>query len=144
MAVQADTVQDLVTEAGRRAVARLAPDELPFYDRVAEQWRERSSPPGSSVGFGIDAAMISEVVLQAISSAFSEILVVGSTAAGAGLLRWARRRRKREALPELTEEHVGRLRDACVRQALALDLTPEQADQLADAVVATISDAGGE
>lgn len=70
--------------------------------------------------------------------------MVGSTAAGVGLLRWARRRKDPEALPKLTEEHVELLRDACVRQARALELTPEQADQLADAVVATISGTDGE
>ena len=144
MAMQAETVQDLVTEASRRAVARLAPDELPFYDQVAWQWRERSSAPGSSVGFGIDAAMVTEMVLQAISSALGEILVVGSTAAGAGFLRRARRRKDEDVLPELTEGHINLLRDACVRQALALEFTPEQADQLAEAVVLTVRNPGGE
>jgi hypothetical protein len=144
VAVQADSVQDLITEAGRRATARLAPDELPYYDQVAEQWREHSGPPGSSVGFGIDATMIAEMILQAISSAISEIMVVGATAAGAGLLGWVRRDKDEKALPEFSDEHVTLLRDACVRHALALELTPEQADQLADAVVATIRGADGE
>ncbi|GIE94579.1 hypothetical protein [Paractinoplanes rishiriensis] len=141
MTVQADPARDLVTAAARRAVAVLAPEELPYYEQVAAEWRTRTGPFTPSVSFGIDTAMFSDAILQAVSSAFGELMVIGGTAAGTGFLRW-RRKRKPGAEPpaELTEDRITELRDACVRHALDLDLTPDQAEQLADAVVAALRD----
>lgn len=140
MVADVETVEDLVNEAGRRAVSRIAPDELPFYDQVAEQRRRHSSPPGSAVGFGIEVPLISEIVLQVIESALSDILVLGAAVAGTGVVRWVRRRRS--TTPGLTAEQAASLRETLVQAALDRNLDREQADQLAEAVLATVSGIG--
>ncbi|MEU1884797.1 hypothetical protein [Micromonospora sp. WMMD987] len=192
----------LVVDAARTAVTRYAPEELEVFDTVAVDWRtggarpaRTSRAPGSAVGFGIDTSLVSELFLQAVAAASSEVLVLGATGIGAGIRAgWRRRRRRADPTPpagsgstpaaagpaddpasaarqadttppavrqavdappairqaetappaaapspteplELTAEQAARLRAACRRHALALGLTPEAADLLADAAV---------
>ncbi|WP_329009981.1 hypothetical protein OG271_26570 [Micromonospora rifamycinica] len=172
----------LVVDAARTAVTRYAPEELEVFDTVAVDWRTGSArpartsrAPGSAVGFGIDTSLVSELFLQAVAAASSEVLVLGATGIGAGIRAgWRRRRRRADPTPlagsgstpaaagpaddpasaarqadtappaaapspterlELTAEQAARLRAACRRHALALGLTPEAADLLADAAV---------
>jgi hypothetical protein len=82
----------LVVDAARDAVSRIAPEELEVFDGVAAGWQERTAKgtrqwaaPGSSVGFGIDTALFSELFLQAVGAAVTEVLVLGATGLGAGI-----------------------------------------------------------
>ncbi|WP_328346891.1 hypothetical protein [Micromonospora sp. NBC_00421] len=173
-----------VVDAARTAVTRQAPEELEVFDAVAADWRAGTAPParpsgapGSAVGFGIDISLVSELFLQAVAAATSEVLVLGATGIGAGIRAgWRRHRRPADpasltaspptppsgdqdatssagrgvaatsALPrtgapgpegrlELTAEQAARLHEACRRHALALGLSPEAADLLADATI---------
>ena len=139
MTARSEAADDLIIEAARRAVAELAPEEEPFFDDVVRAWRRgpRTSP-GSSVGFGVDEILLTELILPVIAGAVTEVLVAG----GAFL---ARRRRERNEPPaaldvvaeeEITEEQ--RLREAVQRHAVTLGLTDEQAALLADAVIGAL------
>ncbi|RKR92329.1 hypothetical protein BDK92_6767 [Micromonospora pisi] len=177
----------LVVDAAHRVVAEIAPDELEVFDGVVAGWRERPvgiarqrPVPGSSIGFGIDTALVSDVALQAVAAAVSEVLVLGLTGIGAEIRAGWQRRRTRVRVtgatatadgqqPEaaeptvgsgsaaagvaggatadptpvaaqlgLTESQVEQLRAACRRHALALGLSAESADLLADATVGAV------
>ncbi|MEU8372384.1 hypothetical protein AB0C22_04610 [Micromonospora sp. NPDC048894] len=97
----------LVVDAARTAVTRYAPEELEVFDAVAADWRagtgrpaRTSGAPGSAVGFGIDTSLVGELFLQAVAAATSEVLVLGATGIGTGILAgWRRRRRPSEPSP---------------------------------------------
>ncbi|MEU4475618.1 hypothetical protein [Micromonospora sp. NPDC023888] len=149
----------LIEAAARAGVARLAPEELVCFASVAEAWRRdglspRGRPaPGATIGFGIDAVLVSEIALQAVASGLSDVLVTGVTAAGAGWWR-SRRRRSTAPAPEsiesgddvlvdgdrltLTDAQATALREACRRHGVALGLTEERAALLADAAVGAL------
>ncbi|MEV6300431.1 hypothetical protein AB0M02_13580 [Actinoplanes sp. NPDC051861] len=163
MTARSDAADDLIISAARRAVAELAPEEEPFFDEVARAWRAGNrSSPGSSVGFGVDEILMTELFLQTIAGAVGEVLVVGG-----GLLarrRWKRRRAGSDEAQPATEEAPAavetaaeeppaavetlvveeaagrdqRLREAVRRHAVTLGLTSEQADLLADAVIGAL------
>ncbi|MFK3983450.1 hypothetical protein ACI2K4_24080 [Micromonospora sp. NPDC050397] len=181
----------LVVDAARSAVSGIAPEELEVFDGVLANWQERAARvgrqrpvPGGSVGFGIDAALVSEVLLQAVAAAVSEILVLGVAGIAAEIRASWKPRRSRNgtagAVEEqavtgpaaeveagaggstaeaegateagadrtgqpttadrlgLTETQIVELRRACHRHALALGLSPESADLLADATVGAV------
>ncbi|MBO4209050.1 hypothetical protein [Micromonospora echinofusca] len=105
MTGQQNPPTEMIVEAARRAVVRLAPEETEVFDQVADEWRRRQSTgparwsaPGGSVGFGVDATLLSEVALQTVAAAVGEVLVLTATAAG---VRW--RRRRRAATPPAVE-----------------------------------------
>ncbi|MEU4639385.1 hypothetical protein [Micromonospora sp. NPDC023814] len=140
---------DLVVDAARAAVRRIAAEELPIFDEVAAGWRRQMSKgrvswsvPQGGVGFGIDTTLLTELVLQVVAAAVGEVLVLGATTARVGLLR----RRRRElpappgARPGLDSAQARRLREACHRHALALGLDPNRAELLADAAVGAMVD----
>ncbi|WP_329107975.1 hypothetical protein OG792_05595 [Micromonospora sp. NBC_01699] len=159
----------LIEAAARAGVARLAPEELAVFAPVAEAWRRDGSSlrgrpaPGGSIGFGIDAVLVSEIALQAVTSGLGEILAAGATAAGAGWWRSRRRPRRSTAPAEvesggdtlqpggdapqpvidgdrlaLTDAQAQALREACRRHGVTLGLTEEQAAVLADAAVGAL------
>lgn len=172
MAETFESVDELIVDAARAAVRRLAPEEIEVFDQVYAGWRRQGgsaaqwSRPGGSVGFGIDSVLLTEVALQSISAAVTEVLVVGATAAGTMGLGWLRRRRRAASAGEsaapplpgspsgsagvadappataLTDTQVTRLREACRRHAVALGLSTEQAELLADALVGALDGTG--
>ncbi|MFI7578315.1 hypothetical protein [Micromonospora sp. NPDC049497] len=144
---------DIAVAVARVAVARLAPEELAVFEPVAADWRKHAgrrgwSAPGGSVGFGVEAVLVTEVALQAAGQAIADVLVLGGTLLGR---RWWRRRERPVAVPvvepggtghpprlALTAEQARQLRAACRRHAIALGLEDSRADVLADAVVGAL------
>ncbi|TDC46452.1 hypothetical protein E1258_29435 [Micromonospora sp. KC207] len=143
----------LVVDAARSAVTRYAPEELEVFDGVVAGWQERTArssrrpgTPGSAVGFGIDAALVSELFLQAASAAVSEVLVLGATGIGAGLrARWVRHRSRGAAAADPMDpaaESTGPAAEPTDRAAGPTDLageptqptdgSPEPADEPTD------------
>ncbi|GGK22637.1 hypothetical protein GCM10010124_13950 [Pilimelia terevasa] len=149
----------LVVAGARRAVQVLAPDEAEVFDEVVDRWRSparrRVVAPGRAVGFGIDALLVGEIALQALSAGFAEVLAVGTVAGGR---RWWRRRRTGAAPPPpedgadgstppedpdrqlstLSPAVLARLREATARHAVTLGLPPDRAALLADAAVGAL------
>ncbi|MEV0804940.1 hypothetical protein [Micromonospora sp. NPDC050200] len=104
----------LVVSAARSAVAQYAPEELEVFDGVAAGWQERTAKavrqpagPGSAVGFGIDSTLVSELFLQAVAAAASEVLVLGVTGIGAEIRAGWRRRRAPDRAPTGSTESAG-------------------------------------
>lgn len=150
VSVSSDDAALLVVDGARAAVGRIAPQELVVFDEIAGRWwagrgDRRWSAPGSSVGFGVDEALISAVAIQAVSAAVGEVLIRGADGVKARWWRWRSRRAVAE-LPAgpapvvaLTVEQTRALREACVRHAVALGLGAEAAEVLADAVIGRMS-----
>jgi hypothetical protein len=155
VSLSSDEAALLVIDGARAAVGRIAAQELVVFDEIAGRWwagREdrRWSAPGSSVGFGVDEALISAVAIQAVSAAVGEVLIRGADGVKA---RWWRRRSRpvKAELPAgptpvvaLSEEQSQLLREACARHAVVLGLSPEAAELLADAVIGRMSTAPDE
>ncbi|MEU7753460.1 hypothetical protein [Micromonospora sp. NPDC049171] len=156
-AVPATTVDaaEFVVRLARQVSGRLAPDESEVFDEVAALWRAgaaRGRTPGSAVGFGIDEALVSAIVLEAVAMAIREILGLGAEVARSRWRRWRGTERRatpgRElagtALPAVEGRivvpaaQVARLRDVSRRHAATLGLDDDAAALLADALVGAL------
>ncbi|WP_433129929.1 hypothetical protein ACQPWW_05990 [Micromonospora sp. CA-240977] len=149
---------EFVTRLARQVSGRLAPEESDVFDEVARVWRAgatRGRAPGGGVGFGIEEALVSAIVIEVVSTSVREVLDLG---AGVAKSRWRRWRQWRGADghppsgPELagtplpavdgrivvTAAQVARLREVSRRHATALGLDEDAADLLADALVGAI------
>jgi hypothetical protein len=146
-------VESLVLAASREAVTKLAPEELEVFDSVATDWRRRVdrndwSTPGGSVGFGIESALVTELVIQVAGAAIAEIFAFAATRARSRWRRW----RGRKAVPSSggtvpagwSIDDVVRLRVATERHATALGLSAGQAGLLADALVGALRSSAGQ
>jgi hypothetical protein len=155
-----------VVEVARAVVRDLEPEELPVFDGVADAWlrdglkRGRlAKAPGASVGFGVEAVLLSELVFPIIVAAVGEVLG-GIAEDRLRARRSARRGDAKEVKPAATvmaragenaaHDAVNRqqalaLHDACQRHAETLGMSPARAALLADAVVGSLaSSRGGE
>jgi hypothetical protein len=147
-------VESLVLAASRAAVTRMAPEELEVFDSVATAWRSRVdrtdwSTPGGSVGFGIESALVTELVMRAAGAAIGEVFSFAASRARSGWRRW-RRRRKGDPPASGTVparwsiDDEARLREATERHATALGLSAAQAGLLADALVGALRSSAGQ
>jgi hypothetical protein len=144
-------VESLVLSASRAAVATMAPEELEVFDSVATTWRDRVdrndwSTPGGSVGFGIESALVTEIVIQVAGAALGEVLSAAAGRVRSGWRRWRGRRGDRPVAAPVrwSAEDEGRLREATQRHATALGLSAAQAGLLADALVGAVRSSGGQ
>jgi hypothetical protein len=155
-----------VTGLVRDVVAALAPEELPLLDTVADTfWAEASRRPkrphGATVGFGVEAVLLSQLAFPIISGALGDVLGTAATQ-----LTSARRRRSaavhhagagpgqdanpneasRAARPGLvlTATQAKELGAQCEQHARTLGLPADKAKLLAAAVLgsALVSEAG--
>ena len=140
-------VERSVLAASRTAATTMVPEELEVFDSVAAQWRSRVdrddwSTPGGAVGFGIESALLTELIMQVVGAAK---MGEASVAARHAQSRWRRWRRRKEGSPAATTQPASsgpevemRLREATQRHAVALGLSAGQAELLADAVVGAL------
>ncbi|MEU7588517.1 hypothetical protein AB0A95_19760 [Micromonospora sp. NPDC049230] len=146
---------DFVVRLARQVSGRLAPAESEVFDEVAALWHAgaaRGRTPGSAVGFGIEEALVSAVVLEVVTMSVREILGLGVEVARSRWRRWRGTERRaasgRElagtALPAVegrivvTAAQVARLRDVSRRHATTLGLDDDAAALLADALVGAV------
>jgi hypothetical protein len=143
----------LAIDLARRVVDVIAPEEDAVFDEVASSWRAGSAagrPPGGSIGFGIETALVSELALQVVAGSLVEVIGFGVTAARSW---WppGRRRRKVIAASRLAVEvsavdgrialsaaQAAELRTVARRHAVTLGMGKARADLLADAVVGAV------
>jgi hypothetical protein len=153
------SVADL-TDVVRHVVRVLAPEELEAVDAVADAWlsdqrgnRRSRGAPGGTVGFGVEAVLLSQLLFPIVAGAIGDVL--GTIALEPGRLK--RKKSKPAAAPNtadpgeaseaagagpavrLTKEQAENLRAACERHALALGLSSARADLLADSVLGSLS-----
>ena len=154
-ATAVDDLDVLVAELAHNALAKAAPDELPVFFDISQEYfadpQGTLSATGSDtqVGFGLELAMITPValavggaVVQSIASHLAGRLV---SAGERGLLAMARRVfRVGSGPPELTltTKQAQHVRFLAFEKARALGMPDAQAQLLADAFVGAIAVAG--
>jgi hypothetical protein len=156
-----------ITEVVREVIRRVAEEELPVFDIVADAWRadgrqqwRSGRPPGASVGFGVDELLLTQLAFPVIAAALGEVL--GDAAEERGRA-WMKRRAKRPpAVPEgkpaeteaqqrngapargsLTIQQAEAVRDACERYARTLGMKADKSELLAKAVLGSLTETDG-
>lgn len=153
---------DQVTEVARDVIRQLAPEELAVFDSVAEAWmadggrQRQGKSPGTSVGFGVEEVLLTELTFPIIAAAVGEVL--GNFAEERVRVRVKRRKKRRPdaatvqadgtgatkssesaARDVLTGEQAQAIRDACERHARTLGMSAAKAKVLADAVLGSLT-----
>jgi hypothetical protein len=144
--------RDLVTAVAAAVVEQVEPDELAVFDETAEEYFEDPRAVldprrrDEAVGFGIDAALLTPVVLAVVTPVVDYLsgLVVEATGAGIrpNLVRMIRRlfriRDDEPAAaaepPALTAQQVEQVRSIAYARACDVGLEEPRARLLADAV----------
>ncbi len=154
--------RELATELARAGAVDAAPEELVLFDVTAEDyWADPQAVldpkrRDEAVGFGIDAALVTPLLL-AIATPVVRYLAAQAgeaikEAAGPRLTGLLRRWLRLEDAPPagadepsvtLTAEQAGHVRDIALEQATALGLEEGQARLLADAVAGRALAGGG-
>jgi hypothetical protein len=157
-----------VSEVVREVVRQLAPEELPVFASMADDWlsghrrRWRSGkPPGSAVGFGVETLLFTQLAFPIVTGAIGDVF--GDVMEDRGRL-WKKRRagrrastttgvkaagqgtgksNERPAQDVLTSAQVRALHDACERHARVLGMSAAKATLLADAVLGALSSQPG-
>ncbi|MFV5998108.1 hypothetical protein ACNPQM_38480 [Streptomyces sp. NPDC056231] len=136
---------------GRAIVARIAPEELPYFDETAASLPRRARrhggrrPKEDPLAFGGAAELVVTGIACGVAT---EVLKMMSETVGSGLVARLRRllTRSRSAdpaapdpvgqasPPALTEERIAELGAAAGRSAVLLGLPPDRSELLAEAV----------
>lgn len=147
-----DDHRDLVTALAAVVVEQLEPDELAVFDETAEEYFENPEAVldpkrrDEAVGFGLDAALLTPLVLAVVEPvvAYLSALVVEATGEGIkpNLVRMLRRLfhidddgpAPAAEPPRLTQQQVDRVRSIAYARACDVGLEEAKARLLADAV----------
>ena len=152
-------VDALTLELSKEVLTVLAPDELPFFADVVQDFHDgRQAGPDSRsrdepLGFGIELSLLAPYVVAVMPSVVSflaDILAASAkqeAATALGLM--IRRLFKRpsaasEATVRLTAEQGRQVRGITYKRAMAVGLDKERAGLLADAVVGSLSMSGSD
>jgi hypothetical protein len=156
-----------VPDVVREVIRQLAPEELPVFDSMADEWlsdgRRRwrtGKPPGAAVGFGVESLLLTQLAFPIITGAIGEVL--GGVAEDGVRLRIRRRAARRaapaganasdpgaeksSALPAgdvLSSGQARTLHEACERHARVLGMSAARATLLADAVLGALASRPG-
>jgi hypothetical protein len=144
--------RDLVRGLAENLVEQLEPDELAVFDETAEEYfadpqavldpRRRDE----AVGFGIDAELLTPIVLAVAGPVVEYVAAVVVEATGEGikpaLVRMVRRLLRlgdagdapTPEPPQLTQEQIDHVRSIAYARACDVGLTEDRARLLADAV----------
>lgn len=152
-----------VSEIVKDVIRQLAPDELPVFDSLADDWlaagprRWRSGkPPGAAVGFGVETLLLTQLAFPVIAAAIGEVLgdVAEDRLRGRPAGRHAAPRKSRavgaragdETPPRhvLSRADIRSLHEACERHARGLGMPAVRARLLADAVIGALSSRPGD
>src|SRR3712207_6065400 len=144
--------RDLVRSFGESLVEQLEPDELAVFDETAEEYFEDPQAVldprrrDEAVGFGIDAELVTPIVLAVAGPVVEYLTAVVVEATGEGikptLVRMVRRLLRLQDSgeapapepPELTQEQVEHVRSIAYARACDVGLEEGRARLLADAV----------
>ncbi|MFD1084461.1 hypothetical protein [Micromonospora andamanensis] len=146
---------DFVIRTARQVSGRLAPEEAAVFDEVVATWRAGATQrraPGGGVGFGIDDALVSAIVIEVVAASILDVLRLAGSTVRSRWRRWRPRGRRAPAGRELdavtlpavdgrivmTARQAARLREVARRHATTLGLDEGAADLLADAVVGAV------
>lgn len=160
-ALSPDEERELATELAREAAGGVAPTEVLLFDEIAaEFWKDpgsavRDGAGPEAVGFGIDAALVTPVLLAMAMPVIKELAAQLGAAvkekAGTRLTVLVRRALRLpvtgppevlDEVPALSREQLGRVRDAAAKEARRLGVEPPVAAVLADAITGRLATAG--
>ena len=146
------TEQDLVAQLAQVVVAQTAPDEILLFDVTAQEYF--SDPDAvldprrreEQVGFGLDLAMMTPVVLAVVTPVIHYLLSIAVEVLKEHMRpaakEWVRhllgRGEGKDAeaeSPTLTQDQIRHVRELAAGSAVRLGMSPADADLLADAVV---------
>ncbi|WP_433731207.1 hypothetical protein ACQP2Y_22100 [Actinoplanes sp. CA-051413] len=130
-----------VVEMARAGVARIAPEELPLFDSVAQAWlagrigrrADRRRPPGGTARIGIPSELDIQLVFDVVAGTLATVLGE-ATYARVRDRRWPRRRSKPQARVSIDPGQQTALHATCVAHAQELGLSKKKAVLLADSV----------
>ncbi|WBB53372.1 hypothetical protein [Verrucosispora sp. WMMD573] len=146
---------EAVIRLAREVSGRIAPEESGIFDQVATAWRAGSAQrraPGGGVGFGIEDALVSAIVIEVVAASILDVLRLGATTVRSRWRRWRARDRRRPAAKDLdraalpaidgrvvlTAAQLAGLRAVARGHAMTLGLDEAAADLLADALVGAV------
>ncbi|WFE48211.1 hypothetical protein [Verrucosispora sp. WMMD1129] len=146
---------EAVIRLAREVSGRIAPEESGIFDQVATVWRAglaQRRAPGGGVGFGIEDALVSAIVIEVVAASILDVLRLGASTVRSRWRRWRVRGRRRPSASELdraalpavdgrvvlTAAQVARLRSVARGHAMTLGLDEATADLLADALVGAV------
>lgn len=151
------SAQEQAVEAlARQAVAQVSPAELPLFRATAARYREDPggtlsprSAGSDTLGFGAEAAvvLITPFALDLVKRIFTRISdKLGESAADSLAGRITTWFSGKDGQPpgdpgpeQLTAEQLALIADTTRIEAAALDLSPDEQERLADAVVASLA-----
>ncbi|MEV4712649.1 hypothetical protein [Micromonospora sp. NPDC049374] len=146
---------EAVIRLAREVSGQIAPAESGIFDQVAAAWRAgvaQRRAPGGGVGFGIEDALVSAIVIEVVAASVLDVLRLGAATVRSRWRRWWVRGRRRPAADDLdgtalptvdgrvvlTTAQVTRLRAVARGHATTLGLDEVAADLLADALVGAV------
>jgi hypothetical protein len=146
-----DDADEVVKSIGMELVTRLAPEELPLYPSLVNQFEGTNDGGGKAssgdqiLGFGAGEAMIllTPVILSFARSFWQALVDQAAQTALRGVLQHLQVRRTghqhgAKEVPRLSEEQVQLVRKIAEQQARRLNVSDGQAGLLADAMVGVL------
>jgi hypothetical protein len=144
-----DEADEIVRSIGHDLVSALAPEELPLYPALAEQFegtdggRDRASGD-QLLGFGVGEAaiLLTPVILEFVRAFWDALAAQASDTAVHGVLKYLRgrgRKDTRDKVSALTAGQLERVRAIAAEQASRLKIADDKAGLLADAIVGVLA-----
>lgn len=148
--VMPEETDEIVGSLGRELVSGLAPEELPLYPSLLNQFqgagrsRGKKSSDDQILGFGAAEAMtmLTPVILSFTSSFWQALVAEAAQSSVHGVLECLRARlpgHREAAAPPLTPSQLRLVRTVAEREARRLDIPDGQAGLLADAMVGVLT-----
>ncbi len=152
-----EAMDDLIADISRDVVAEIAPEELPIFDENKEHYLRdpdgaaaRQEGRDEALGFGLPdavpfvAPVVVAVVSEVVKSVARSVLDAVKKEAGVAIAEWVKKLFKRfrhdeDGPPSLSREQLLEVRNVAVEKALALRLSRDRAETLADALVGTLA-----
>lgn len=145
-----EETDEIVSSLGRELVSDLAPEELPLYPSLLNQFqrakrgrRGKDSPDDQLLGFGgAEALTMLTPVILAFTNGFWQALVAEAAHSSAhGVLAYVKSHlpgHQEAAAPPLTEDQLKFVRTVAEREARRLDLSDGQVGLLTDAMMGAL------
>jgi len=155
----ASEAEALEVELSQEVLAVLAPDELPFFADVVQDFREGRKAGSNSrtrdepLGFGIDVSLFAPyivAVMPFVVNFLAGILAASAKQEGVTALHllirrlFKRRSQAAKATVRLTAEQGRQVRSITYKQAMSVGLDKARAGLLADAVVGSLAVSGSD
>lgn len=147
-----EETDEIVGALGRELVSDLAPEELPLYPSLLNQFQDggrgRASKQSSDdqlLGFGAAEAltMLTPVILNFASSFWQALVAEAAQGSAHGILEYVKvhlpGRHKAAAVPPLTPDQLRLVRTVAEREARRLEVSEGQAGLLADAMMGVLA-----